>query len=61
MGYPNPAESPYDLFMTGHAGCSVSTALGLKAATTCCGPSETATRGGDRRRGVSLAASSSRR
>lgn len=30
MGYPNPAESPYDLFMTGHAGCSVSTALGLK-------------------------------
>jgi len=32
MGYPNPAESDYDLFMTGHAGCSVSTALGLKAA-----------------------------
>ncbi len=31
MGYPNPAESPYDLFMTGHAGCSVSTVLGLKA------------------------------
>src|SRR3954451_2181115 len=31
MGYPNPAESDYDLFMTGHAGCSVSTALGLKA------------------------------
>jgi len=30
MGYPNPAESPYDLFMTGHAGCSVATALGLK-------------------------------
>jgi 1-deoxy-D-xylulose-5-phosphate synthase len=30
MGYPNPAESDYDLFMTGHAGCSVSTALGLK-------------------------------
>lgn len=29
MGYPNPAESPYDLFMTGHAGCSVSTAMGL--------------------------------
>jgi 1-deoxy-D-xylulose-5-phosphate synthase len=32
MGYPNPAESPYDLFMTGHAGCSVGTALGLKCA-----------------------------
>jgi 1-deoxy-D-xylulose-5-phosphate synthase len=31
MGYPNPAESPFDLFMTGHAGCSVSTALGLKS------------------------------
>jgi 1-deoxy-D-xylulose-5-phosphate synthase len=30
MGYPNPHESPYDLFMTGHAGCSVSTVLGLK-------------------------------
>ena len=29
MGYPNPEESPYDLFMTGHAGSSVSTALGL--------------------------------
>ena len=32
MGYPNPSESPYDLFMTGHAGCSVSAVLGLKAA-----------------------------
>jgi 1-deoxy-D-xylulose-5-phosphate synthase len=31
MGFPNPAESPFDLFMTGHAGCSVSTASGLKA------------------------------
>src|SRR6516165_2923110 len=30
MGYPNPHESPYDLFMTGHAGCSVSCSLGLK-------------------------------
>jgi 1-deoxy-D-xylulose-5-phosphate synthase len=30
MGYPNPHESPYDLFMTGHAGCSVSCALGLR-------------------------------
>jgi 1-deoxy-D-xylulose-5-phosphate synthase len=30
MGYPNPQESPYDLFMTGHAGCSIATALGLK-------------------------------
>jgi len=31
MGYPNPNESPYDLFMTGHAGSSVSTALGLRS------------------------------
>lgn len=29
MGYPNPEESPYDLFVTGHAGASVSTAAGL--------------------------------
>src|SRR5262245_46608282 len=29
MGYPNPSESPFDLFMTGHAGCAPSTALGL--------------------------------
>lgn len=31
MGYPNPAESDYDLFMTGHAGASVSTAVGLRS------------------------------
>lgn len=31
MGYPNPHESHYDLFMTGHAGCSVSTAVGLRS------------------------------
>src|SRR5881409_2332737 len=30
MGYPNPAESPFDLFMTGHAGCSLSCTLGLR-------------------------------
>ncbi|MFG0335473.1 MAG: 1-deoxy-D-xylulose-5-phosphate synthase, partial [Maioricimonas sp. JB049] len=32
MGYPNPEESEYDLFMTGHAGASVSTVLGMQAA-----------------------------
>lgn len=32
MGYPNPEESIYDLFVTGHAGSSVSTVLGCKAA-----------------------------
>ena len=30
MGYPNPNESIYDLFMTGHAGCSISCTLGLR-------------------------------
>lgn len=28
-GYPDPHESPYDLFRTGHAGCAASSALGL--------------------------------
>ena len=31
MGYPNPSESDYDLFMTGHAGCSVSSVMGLRS------------------------------
>ncbi|MCS7237587.1 MAG: 1-deoxy-D-xylulose-5-phosphate synthase [Thermoguttaceae bacterium] len=30
MGYPNPAESPFDLFLVGHSGTSVSTAVGLR-------------------------------
>jgi 1-deoxy-D-xylulose-5-phosphate synthase len=30
MGYPNPHESPYDEFMTGHAGVATSASLGLK-------------------------------
>jgi len=33
MGYPNPHESDFDLFMTGHAGPSVSCISGLKAAS----------------------------
>ena len=37
MGYPNPAESEYDLFMTGHAGCSISTILGLRSGDQLCG------------------------
>jgi 1-deoxy-D-xylulose-5-phosphate synthase len=40
MGYPNPHESDYDLFMTGHAGCSVSCALGLKAGDDLLGQGE---------------------
>lgn len=32
-GFPDPAESPYDLFKTGHASASVSTALGLVIAS----------------------------
>src|SRR5579871_3199766 len=41
MGYPNPQESPFDLFMTGHAGCSVSCALGLKTGDDLLGRSDT--------------------
>src|SRR5579871_1925076 len=41
MGYPNPHESPYDLFMTGHAGCSISCALGLKTGDDLLGRSDT--------------------
>jgi 1-deoxy-D-xylulose-5-phosphate synthase len=41
MGYPNPDESPYDLFMTGHAGCSVSSALGLKVGDELLGNGDT--------------------
>jgi 1-deoxy-D-xylulose-5-phosphate synthase len=40
MGYPNPHESEYDLFMTGHAGSSVSTVSGLKAADDLQGESD---------------------
>src|SRR5919206_701151 len=40
MGFPNPAESPYDLFMTGHAGASVSTISGLKAGDDLLGHSD---------------------
>ena len=40
MGYPNPHESEYDLFMTGHAGCSVSTAVGLRSGDVVGGQSD---------------------
>ncbi|GAB4152059.1 MAG: 1-deoxy-D-xylulose-5-phosphate synthase [Planctomycetaceae bacterium] len=40
MGYPNPSESPYDLFMTGHAGASISTILGLKTGDELLGESD---------------------
>src|ERR1700720_2490013 len=32
MGYPTPGERPFDLLMTGHAGCSISCVLGLRTA-----------------------------
>ncbi len=55
MGYPNPAESDYDLFMTGHAGCSVSTALGLKCGDDLLpGQARSPRRGRHRRRGLPL-------
>src|SRR2546423_935615 len=31
MGYPNPHESEYDLFMTGHAGSSIATLSGIRS------------------------------
>ena len=40
MGYPNPAESEYDLFMTGHAGASLSAALGLTSGDAFLRPDE---------------------
>ena len=33
MGYPDPSESPFDLFMTGHAGLLLRPHLVLKLAT----------------------------
>lgn len=40
MGYPNPLESDFDLFMTGHAGSAASTALGLKIGDNLLGETE---------------------
>ena len=40
MGYPNPAESPYDLFLTGHAGCATSCVLGMRCADDLLRPAE---------------------
>ena len=40
MGYPNPEESPFDLFMTGHAGCSIGAALGLSLGDAILRPDE---------------------
>ena len=40
MGYPNPVESDYDLFCTGHAGASVATALGLASGDSLARPEE---------------------
>ncbi|HOM15734.1 MAG TPA: 1-deoxy-D-xylulose-5-phosphate synthase [Thermoguttaceae bacterium] len=40
MGYPNLAESIFDLFMTGHAGTSVSALLGLKCGDDLLRPEE---------------------
>ena len=48
MGYPNPQESHYDLFMTGHAGCSVSTAVGLRSGDILTRASRSTHRCGDR-------------
>ncbi|MCX5633799.1 MAG: 1-deoxy-D-xylulose-5-phosphate synthase [Phycisphaerae bacterium] len=39
-GFPNPAESPYDQFVVGHAGSSIPTALGLALASQKLGTKE---------------------
>ena len=62
MGYPNPQESPYDLFMTGHAGCErLAPCSGLQGGDDLLGQHEPHSGRGDRRRGLSRRASSSRR
>jgi 1-deoxy-D-xylulose-5-phosphate synthase len=40
MGYPNPAESEHDLFLTGHAGCATSCVLGMRCADDLLRPDE---------------------
>src|SRR5689334_23450404 len=40
MGYPNPHESEYDLFMTGHAGNSIATLSGLRSGDELLGDSK---------------------
>jgi 1-deoxy-D-xylulose-5-phosphate synthase len=37
-GFPNPKESPYDVFIAGHASTAISTALGLACAAGTGGP-----------------------
>ena len=49
MGYPNPAESPYDLFMTGHAGAALDQ-LGVEGRRRDHGPDRRQARGRHRRR-----------
>lgn len=39
-GFPEPLESPYDLFAVGHAGTSISTAVGMARADTLMGQEE---------------------
>ena len=54
MGYPNPAESDYDLFMTGHAGLQRVDRAGAEERRRTAGPDGPPRGGGDRRRGVPL-------
>ena len=55
MGYPNPHESDYDLFMTGHAGSQrFDGARPEERRRSACGEQRSPRRGGDRRRRVSL-------
>src|SRR3974390_2794152 len=40
MGYPNPSESEYDLFLTGHAGAAASCITGMRCADDLLRPDE---------------------
>lgn len=53
-GFPEPAESPYDLFRVGHAGTGISTAVGMARGDTLAGESYEPETRPDGRRVVTL-------
>ncbi len=53
-GFPDPAESPYDLFMVGHAGTGISTAVGMARGDLLAGQAYQPDRNPEGRRVVTL-------
>jgi len=53
-GFPSPSESPFDLFQVGHAGTSVSTAVGMAKGDQILGEGFDPERRPDGRRAVAL-------